>query len=103
MLKLILILIRNSISILGKKGSYKIENADWGGQVGRNYYLWAGVNCASWAVIYPGRDQENVKEFVNSLSNLAGSMGLMFQGPPLREEVSSPRTPDYKKGKVHIF
>ena len=48
-------------------------------------------------------DQENVKEFVNSLSNLAGSMGLMFQGPPLREEVSSPRTPDYKKGKVHIF
>ena len=81
----------------GKKGSYKIENADWGGQVGRNYYLWAGVNCASWAVIYPGRDQENVKEFVNSLSNLAGSMGLMFQGPPLREEVSSPRTPDYKK------
>ena len=24
-------------------------------------------------------------------------MGLMFQSPPLREEVSSPRTPDYKK------
>ena len=41
-------------SILGKKGSYKIENADWGGQIGRNYYLWAGVNCASWAVVYPG-------------------------------------------------
>ena len=44
-------------------------------------------------------DQENVKEFVNSLSNLAASMGLMFQSQPLREEVASPRTPDYKKGK----
>ena len=48
-------------------------------------------------------EQENVKAFVSSLANLAASMGLMFQSPPLREEVSSPRTPDYKKGKVHIF
>ena len=44
-------------------------------------------------------EQENVKAFVSSLANLAASMGLMFQSPPLREEVSSPRTPDYKKGK----
>ena len=39
----------------GKKGSYKVENADWGGQVGRNYTLWGGVNCASWGIVYPGR------------------------------------------------
>ena len=37
----------------GKKGSYKMENADWGGQVGRNFTLWGGVNCQSWAVVYP--------------------------------------------------
>ena len=39
----------------GKKGSYKMENADWGGQVGRNFTLWGGVNCQSWAVVYPER------------------------------------------------
>lgn len=82
----------------GKKGSYKMENADWGGQVGRNFTLWGGVNCASWAIVYPERDAQDVGTFVNSLSQLAASMGLMFQSPPIREGVGSTRTPDIKKG-----
>lgn len=82
----------------GKKGSYKMENADWGGQVGRNFTLWGGVNCSSWAVVYPERDSADVGTFVNSLSQLAASMGLMFQSPPIREAVGSTRTPDIKKG-----
>jgi len=87
----------------GKKGSYKMENADWGGQVGRNFTLWGGVNCASWAVVYPKRDGQDVGTFVNSLAQLSASMGLMFQSPPIREEVDSTRTPDIKKGLDNVL
>ena len=42
-------------------------------------------------------DAQDVGTFMNSLSQLSASMGLIFQSPPIQEKVGSTRTPDIKK------
>jgi len=83
----------------GKKGNrpceflYKSDNADWGGLF-RNYVLFGAVQCKKWLVMFDGRDQSIVDEFIKQLGKVSNDMAFTIT-PPLKVPIANNRANTY--------
>ncbi len=87
----------------GQTGSYKVENADWGNML-RNLKLFGPVKCPKWAVIYPKRDENNVKEFVKTLKGYSRNLGFdLGEEVPIAIQQTNDRAYLDALTKVNLF
>ena len=91
----------------GKKGNrpceflYKSDNADWGGLF-RNYALFGAVQCKKWLVMFDGRDQSIVDEFVKQLGKVSNDMSFTIT-PPLKVPIANNRANTYGEELTKIL
>ena len=81
----------NPEKILGgskKTFLYKSATADWSGAF-RDWKQWSVVNLVKWAVVHASKDKEPTKEFINCLSKVAPSVGMILKKPKLYEMANS--------------
>ena len=70
-------------TILGQgsaKFNYKSDNADWSAAF-RNWKQLSAQRLEQWVVLHPKKDGEQVKEFINCLTKVAPSLGMVCAKP----------------------
>ena len=66
------------------KFQYKSENADWSGAF-RNWKQVGAMKLDKWVVLHPPKAGDQVKEFLNCISKVGPSLGMIIAKPKVYE------------------
>jgi len=66
------------------KFQYKSENADWSGAF-RNWKQVSAMKLDKWVVLHPPKAGDQVKEFLNCISKVGPSLGMIIAKPKVYE------------------
>jgi len=68
------------IGTKGSKGSYQLDNADWGKHI-QKWNCVSAPSCQKWAIIHNPKDEAVTKEFMTCLKKVAPPLGMTMGAP----------------------